>query len=176
VARVVALRQERAALLGYPNFAAYVLEDQTAKTPATVNKLLRQLARRGGLGPREAADLQQLIDAEQAAKQPSFGCSPGTGLLRRQGARGQVRLRREPAQALLEISSVLEQRRVLRRRPALRPELQARTDLPVYHDDVRVYDVFDADGKPAGHLHRRPVRPPNKRGGAWMNAYVSQSR
>jgi peptidyl-dipeptidase Dcp len=50
-----------------------------------------------------------------------------------------------------------------------------RTDLPKYHPDTWIYDVFDADGSSCD-LHLRPVcARPSKRGGAWMNSYVSQS-
>jgi peptidyl-dipeptidase Dcp len=65
VARTMRLRAERAALLGYPDFASYGLEDQTARTPAAVNAMLRQLAPAAVANARrEAADLQARIDAE----------------------------------------------------------------------------------------------------------------
>lgn len=51
-----------------------------------------------------------------------------------------------------------------------------RTDLPVYHDDVTVYDVFDADGSQLAIFIFDPYARASKRGGAWMNSYVSQSK
>jgi peptidyl-dipeptidase Dcp len=74
VSRVLTLRQERAALLGYATPADYTLEEETAKSATAVNALLRQLAPAAVASARaEAAELQKLIDADQAAKQqPSF--------------------------------------------------------------------------------------------------------
>ena len=70
VLRMVKLRAERAALLGYANHAAYQLEDQTAHDVATVNKLLAQLAPPAVANARkEAADMQQLIDQEKGGFQ-----------------------------------------------------------------------------------------------------------
>jgi peptidyl-dipeptidase Dcp len=50
-----------------------------------------------------------------------------------------------------------------------------RTDLPVYHPDVRVFEVYDADGSPLGLFLADMYARPSKRGGAWMNEYVGQS-
>ncbi len=65
-------------MMGYPNYAAYVLEDETAKTPQAVNAMLGQLAPAAvANAQREAADLQAMIDAEQKAKgQPTFKLEP----------------------------------------------------------------------------------------------------
>ena len=78
VSKVVKLRVERAALLGYPDYAAYSLADQTAKTPAAVNAMLGQLAPAAvANAKREAADLQAMIDKEQAATgEPTFQLEP----------------------------------------------------------------------------------------------------
>ena len=93
--RIAKLRAERAALLGYPNHAAYQLDEQTAGSVDAVNKLLAQL------GPpavanarREAAAMQKLVDAETARLQAR---GLGLGLLRREGAQGALRLRRVAA-------------------------------------------------------------------------------
>ena len=69
------LRAEKAALMGHPNFAAYGLGNQTAKTPEAVNAMLRQLAPAAVANARrEAAELQAMIDAEQQAA----GCAGGS--------------------------------------------------------------------------------------------------
>ena len=72
------LRAQKAQLLGYPNWAAFVLEDETAKTPQAVNDMLGKLAPPAVANARrEAADLQAMIDKEQAAKgQPTFKLEP----------------------------------------------------------------------------------------------------
>ena len=81
VLKIAKLRAERAALLGYPNHAAYVLEDQTAKDATAVNKLLAEFAKPAVANARrEGADIQQVIDAEKAASSwpPTTGRSTAT--------------------------------------------------------------------------------------------------
>ena len=97
----------------------------------------------------------------------------GLGLLHREGAPGQVRLRRVAAQAVLRDEERAGERRVLRRQPALRPDLQGAqrpAGLPPGH--VRVYDVFDEDGKQLAIFIADMYARESKRGGAWMNSYV----
>jgi peptidyl-dipeptidase Dcp len=78
VAKVVKLRAEKAKLLGYPTYAAYSLEDQTARTPEAVNDMLGKLAPPAvANAKKEAADMQAIIDKEQAAKgEPTFKLEP----------------------------------------------------------------------------------------------------
>ena len=96
VAKVMKLRADKATLLGYPNYAAYSLEDQTAKTPQAVNDMLGKLAPPAvANAKREAADMQALIDKEQAAKgQPTFKLEPWDwAYYAEKGAPGALRLR-----------------------------------------------------------------------------------
>ena len=82
IAQIVKLRAERAALLGYANHAAYVLEDETALTPAAANGMLQQLAPPAVANARkEAADMQALIDAQAKADRTASrsSCSRGIG-------------------------------------------------------------------------------------------------
>ncbi|HEX7990696.1 MAG TPA: M3 family metallopeptidase, partial [Stenotrophomonas sp.] len=78
VSRIMTLRAEKAALMGFPNFASYSLGNQTAKTPEAVNAMLGQLAPAAVTNAkREAADLQAMIDSEQkAAGKPTFELQP----------------------------------------------------------------------------------------------------
>ncbi|MBA3486659.1 MAG: dipeptidyl carboxypeptidase II, partial [Lysobacter sp.] len=78
VATVVKLRAEKAAMLGHPTYAAYVLEDETAKSPHAVNEMLAKLAPAAVANARrEGAAIQQMIDKEQAAKgEPTFQLQP----------------------------------------------------------------------------------------------------
>ena len=120
-----------------------------------------------------------MIDAEQAAKGAADFklAAVGLGLLRREGAQGAVRLRRDAAQALLRARPRAPERRVLRRATSstASPSRSAH-DLPVYQPDVRVFEVFDADGSRWRSSSADYVRAPvNKQGGAWMNSYVDQS-
>jgi peptidyl-dipeptidase Dcp len=78
VSQVLKLRAERAKIMGYPNHAAYVLEDETARNPQAVNAMMAKLAPPAVTNAkREAVDMQAVIDTEQPAKgQPSFKLEP----------------------------------------------------------------------------------------------------
>lgn len=178
VSRVMALRQERAALLGYATPAAYVLEEETARNAETVNALLRKLAPAAVASARqEAAALQQLIDSEQAAKN-----QPGFALQAWDWSHYADKLRaakygfdESQLKPYLEITSVLERGVFFAAEKLYGITFKRRTDLPVYRDDVRVYDVFDNNGKQLAIFLADLYARPSKRGGAWMNAYVGQN-
>src|SRR5690606_9268015 len=78
VSKIMQLRLERANMLGYPDYASFVLADETAKTPQAANEMLGRLAPAAvANAKREAADLQAMIDREQAAKgEPTFQLEP----------------------------------------------------------------------------------------------------
>jgi peptidyl-dipeptidase Dcp len=178
VARVLTLRQERAALLGYATPAAYVLEEETAKSAEAVNAML------GKLGPaavasakQEAAELQKLIDTDQAArKQPSFALQPWDWSYYSDKLRAaKYGFDESQLKPYLEITSVLERGVFFAANQLYGISFKRRTDLPVYRDDVRTYDVFDNNGKQLAIFIADLYARPSKRGGAWMNAYVGQN-
>lgn len=179
IAQVLKLRAERATLLGYPNHAAYVLEDETARTPQAVNAMLAKLAPAAvGNAKREAVDMQAVIDAEQKTKgQPSFKLEPWDWAFYAEKVR-QERYNFDESQLkpYLEMKNVLENGVFFAANQLYGLTFKQRTDLPVYNPDVLVYDVFDADGKQLSIFLADMYARPSKRGGAWMNAYVSQSK
>lgn len=178
LARVMTLRAERAALLGYATPADFVLEEETAKSPATVNKLLRQLAPAAIASARqEAAELQKLIDSDQAARQqPSFALQAWDWSYYAEKLRAaKYGFDESQLKPYLELTSVLEKGVFFAANQLYGISFKRRTDLPVYRDDVRVYDVFDTDGKQLAIFIADLYARPSKRGGAWMNAYVGQN-
>ncbi|NCT84135.1 MAG: M3 family metallopeptidase [Comamonadaceae bacterium] len=178
VSRVMTLRQERAALLGYATPAAFVLEEETAKSADTVNALLRQLAPAAMASARqEAAELQKLIDSEQAAKkQPSFALQAWDWSYYSEKLRAaKYGFDESQLKPYLEMTSVLEKGVFHAAHQLYGISFKRRTDLPVYRDDVRVYDVFDTDGKQLAIFIADLYARPSKRGGAWANAYVGQN-
>lgn len=173
LARIVELRAERAELMGYEHHAAYSLQNQTARTAEAVNERLGSLAPLAVANAREeAADLQALIDAEghdfelQAHDWAYFA----EKLREQRYAFDASRLK-----PYFELNSVLEDGVFYAANRLYGISFRERTDLPLYHEDARVWEVTDADGEPLalfiGDFHARP----SKRGGAWMNAYVPQS-
>ena len=178
VARVMTLRQERAALLGYATPAAFVLEEETAKSAEAVNALLRQLAPAAvASAKQEAAELQQLIDKEQAAKgQPSFALQAWDWSFYAEKLRAaKYGFDESQLKPYLEVNSVLERGVFFAAQQLYGITFKRRTDLPVYQSDVRVYDVFDTNGKQLAIFIADLYARPSKRGGAWMNAYVGQN-
>jgi peptidyl-dipeptidase Dcp len=178
VSRIMTIRAEKAALMGFPNFAAYSLGNQTAKTPEAVNAMLGQLAPAAvANAKREAGDLQAMIDAEQkAAGKPTFELQPWDWAFYSEKVR-QAKYDFDESQLkpFFELRSVLEDGVFFAAGKEFGLTFKQRTDLPVYHDDVTVYDVFDADGSQLAIFIFDPYARESKRGGAWMNSYVSQS-
>ena len=150
IAEMLALRAERARLLGYETFAHYRLDDAMAKTPQAVRGLLDRVwaparARRARRPRRHAGDGAGRGRQLRAR-------AVGLALLRREAAQGALRRRRGDDQALLP-ARPHHRGGVRHRRPAVRPDLRARApDVPAWHPDVRVWEVRDADGR-----HMRPV-------------------
>ena len=173
VSRIARLRAERAALLGYPNHAAYSLERQTARTVGAVNERLASLAPAAVANARrEAADLQAIaaaggLDHEVAAWDWAYFTE-------------QVRAERyafdtAALRPYFEMDNVLRNGVFHAANRLYGLTFQERTDLPVYHPDVRVFDVIDADGEPLALFLADFYARPSKRGGAWMSSFVSQS-
>jgi len=173
VLQLAKLRAERAALLGYSSHAAYMLEDQTAHDTEAVNKLLGEFAKPAvNNARREAADIQQVIDAEKggfelAAQDWAFYADK---VRKARYAFDQNQLR-----PYFELNSVLENGVFYAANKVYGLTFKERKDLPVYNPDVRVWDVFDADGKQLAIFMGDYYARSNKRGGAWMNGYVNQS-
>jgi peptidyl-dipeptidase Dcp len=179
VSKVIKLRAERAALLGYPNHAAYALEDATAKTPQAVNDMLGKLAPAAvANATREAAELQKMIDQEQAAKgEPTFQLEPWDWAFYSEKVRAaKYNFDESQLKPYFEMKNVLENGVFFAATQLYGITFKERTDLPKYRDDIWTYDVFDADGKQLAIFIFDPYARESKRGGAWMNSYVSQSK
>lgn len=183
ISRFASLRAERAALLGYATHADFELEVQTAKEVKTVNALLRQLAPAAVASARqEQAALQQLADREQdQAGQPRFALQAWDWSFYSERLRAvQHGYDGEQLRPYLELQNVLERGVFHAANQLFGLTFKRRTDLPVYHPDVQVWEVFAPGGEKAGKtqalllldLYARP----SKRGGAWANGYVRQSK
>ncbi|MDB6100391.1 MAG: dcp2 [Gammaproteobacteria bacterium] len=179
ISQIVRLRAERAALLGYPNHAAYQLEDESAANPAAVHRILSELAPVALARARQdAADMQQLIDAEAAANHTApFALAPWDWAFYSEKLRS-ARFDFDQAQVkpYFELEHVLRDGVFYAAQQLYGLQFQERTDLPVYHPDVRVFEVFDADGAPLALFLGDYFARDNKQGGAWMNSFVRQSR
>ena len=171
--RVAKIRAERAQLLGYENHAAYTLEDQTARTTEAVNERLASLAPAAvANAQREAADLQAMIDSEGG----DFELAAWDWDFYTEKVR-QDRYDFDESQLkpYLELNNVLNNGVFYAAEQVFGITFKERIDLPVYQEDVRVWEVFDTDGSTLALFIGDFYARSSKRGGAWMNAYVSQS-
>ena len=173
ISRMAHLRAERAALLGYPNHAAYVLNEQTAQTVEAVNARLASL-----VPPAVANASRELLDLQAVAvREDSEGSVAASDWAYFTEKIRALRYEFDASELrpYFEMNRVLEEGVFFAAHQLYGLTFEERTDLPVYHPDVRVWEVLEADGAPLGLFLADYYARPSKRGGAWMNAYVSQS-
>ncbi|MYC60464.1 MAG: M3 family metallopeptidase [Gammaproteobacteria bacterium] len=173
VTEVLRLRAERARLLGYENHAAYILEDETAGSVGAVNQRLAELAPPTVANARrEAADLQQMIDdSGEDFTLAAWDWAYYTEILRAE----RFDFDESQLRPYFELDNVLLLGVFFSAEHLFGITFEERFDLPVYQEDVRVFEVFDVTGETLGLFIADFYARANKRGGAWMNAYIAQS-
>jgi peptidyl-dipeptidase Dcp len=163
IARLAQLRAQRAQLLGFPNHAAWKLQDQMAKTPDAAMKFLDALVPAAtAKAASEGKDIQDLIEAQKGG----FTLQPYDWNFYSE----QVR------KAKFELNNVLENGVFYAATQLYGITFKERKDIPVYQADVRVFEVSDADGKPLALFYCDYFKRDNKNGGAWMSNFVDQSK
>ena len=174
LANVIKLRAERAQLMGYNNHAAYSLENQTAQTPKAVNERLSSLAPKAVANAnKEATDLQKMIDAEDGSfKLASWDWDFYTEKVRAD----RYNFDASQLKPYFEMDNVLQNGVFYAATQLFGITFNERFDLPVYQEDIRVFQVFNEDGSVLALFIFDGYARSSKRGGAWMNAYVSQSK
>ena len=178
VADILKLRAQKAALLGYPNWAAYELAEETAQDTKHVNDILGQLSKASlAKAKKDAADLQALIDRQaKAAGTKSFKLEPWDWeFYDEQLRRERLHFSDADVKPYFEMNHVLEDGVFYAANQIYGISFFERKDLPVYQQDVRVFDVRDADGSTMAIFIFDPFKRDNKQGGAWMSNYVDES-
>ncbi|ABI38433.1 peptidyl-dipeptidase Dcp. Metallo peptidase. MEROPS family M03A [Shewanella sp. MR-4] len=173
VSRLAQLRAERAALLGYENWASYRLAPQMAKTPEAVYSMF------GSMVPavvtnteKEAADIQAMIDKTGG----KFELAPWDWEFYAEKVRQEkYALDANSIRPYFEFNRVLEDGVFYTLKELYGVTLKPRPDLPVYHPDVKAYEMFDADGSSMAIFYADYFAREGKRGGAWMSSFVGQS-
>jgi peptidyl-dipeptidase Dcp len=173
IVEILALREESAKLLGYPTFAAYRLEDSMAKTPQAVRGLLERVwepARERTLKDRDA--LQEMI-AEEGG---NFALAPWDWRYYAEKLR-QVRANFDDAaiKPYLSLDRMIEAAFDCASR-LFGLSFTERKDVPVWHPDVRVWEVKDRDGKHKALFYGDYFARPSKRSGAWMTSLRDQQK
>ena len=167
------LRLQKANLMGKKSFAEWRLQDQMAKNPATAMDLLAKIAKPAVLRAKEEAkEIQKLIDGQQGG----FKLEPWDwNFYSEQVRKAKYDLDESEIKPYFEVTTVLEKGVFFAAKQMYGITFKVRTDLPVYHPDVKVYEVFDKDKKSLAIYYLDFYTRDNKSGGAWMNNFVSQS-
>jgi peptidyl-dipeptidase Dcp len=170
--KTVKLRAERAQLLGFDNHAAYRLTTQTAKTVNAVNERLAMLAPAAvANAKKEQADLEAIAAKDGVKALKSWDWDFYTEKVRAE----RYAFDASQLKPYLELNTVLNDGVFYAATKLYGITFKERTGLPVYHPDVRVFEVFEESGDTLAFFLFDPYARPSKRGGAWMNAYVPQS-
>jgi peptidyl-dipeptidase Dcp len=174
IARLAQLRAQKAKLLGYPNYAAWKLEDQMAKTPEAAMKFMDSLvAGATGKAFAEGKDIQAVIDSQNGG----FELEPWDwDFYAEQVRKAKYDLDQTQIKPYFELNNVLENGVFYAANQLYGITFKERKDIPVYQPDVRVFEVSDADGKPLALWYCDYFKRDNKNGGAWMDVFVGQSK
>lgn len=171
---IVRLRAERAALLGYASHSAFVTADETAGSPEAVHELLRKLATPAARNARrEQEALQAIIDAEP---EPFPLEAHDWAFYTEKVRQAEYDLDRAALRPWFDAERVLQDGVFYAATALYGITFTERGDLHAYHPDARVFEVHNEDGSPLGLFILDLYTRDTKRGGAWMNSIVSQSR
>ncbi|HEX2140358.1 MAG TPA: peptidyl-dipeptidase Dcp [Woeseiaceae bacterium] len=173
IQRLVEIRAHQARLLGFPTYADYVLVERMAKTPENAIDLLTDIVPAATAKARaEAARMQEIIDREGGDFELA---AHDWGYYAEQVRRAEYDLDESQIKPYFEMNRVLEDGVFYAANRLYGLTFKEREDIPVYHPDVRVFEVFDADGEPLALFYADYFKRDNKSGGAWMSAFVSQA-
>jgi len=173
VARLVKVRAEKAELLGYENWASYGLETQMAKTPQAVFNML------GSMAPavvektkKEANAIQKMIKH----KGGDFELQPWDWAYYAEFVRKELyNIDESEVKQYFEFERVLNDGMFYTMERLFGIRFEARPDLPVYHPDVKAYELFDTKGESLAIFYTDYFSRDGKSGGAWMDVFVAQS-
>jgi peptidyl-dipeptidase Dcp len=173
VQKMALLRLQKAKLMGKKSFAEWRLQDQMAKEPAAAMDLLAKIAKPAVTKAKaEAKQIQTVINAQKE----QFKLEPWDwDFYSEQVRKAKYDLDESQIKPYFEISTVLEKGVFFAAQEMYGITFKVRKDLPVYHPDVVVYEVFDKDGTSIAIYYLDFYTRDNKNGGAWMSNFVSQS-
>jgi len=174
IERISQIRVKKANLLGFPNYAAWKLQDQMAKTPEAVEEFFAKLVPSATAKARgEAADIQALIDKQNGG----FTLQPGDwNYYSEQVRKSKYNLDESEIKPYFELNKVLENGVFYAANQLYGLTFKERHDLPVYQKNVRVFEVFDKDNSSFALFYCDYFKRDNKSGGAWMSNMVGQSK
>ena len=180
VCEIAKLRAEQAAIMGYPNYASYSLERAMAKNPDNVYAFLKNLI--GQYSPKADEETMAIEVFAHNAKLTSNPL-PITESLEpydrfyysAKMKKAMLNISDDEVKPYFNVDSVLVNGVFYAANRVYGLTFKERKDIPTYHPDMRVFEVFDKDGQSMALFYGDYYRRPSKRGGAWMDAFTKQS-
>ena len=174
VSEIAKLRAEQGELMGYPNYAAYSLEKTMAKTPENVYAFLKNLIAQ--YKPAADAETKAIEEFARKTEGPDFKLEPYDRFYYSAKMKSQMlNISDDEVKSYFNVDSVLINGVFYAANRAYGLTFKQRTDIPTYHPDMKVFEVFDKSGKPKALFYCDYFRRPTKRGGAWMDGFAKQS-
>ncbi|MCR4582677.1 MAG: M3 family metallopeptidase [Prevotella sp.] len=175
VCEIARLRAEQAALMGYDSYADYSLENTMAKTPENVYAFLKSLISQ--YAPKADAETKAIENFARKTEGPDFKLEPYDRFYYSAKMKKQLLdVSDEEVKPYFNVDSVLLNGVFYAASRAYGLQFKERTDIPLYHPDMKAYEVSGKDGQPKALFYCDYYRRPTKRGGAWMDALAKQSR
>ncbi|MFY7671519.1 M3 family metallopeptidase [Tenacibaculum sp. MEBiC06402] len=174
VKEMVTLRAQKAKILGFDNYASWSLQGTMASTPDKVFDMFNNLI--PGSLEKAASEVKE-IQAEIKKNGGDFKLTPyDWNFYAEKVRKSKYSLDEEEVKQYFEITNVLEKGVFFAATKLYGLTFKKRTDIPVYHPDVVVYEIFEEDGSKLGLYYGDFFARDSKRGGAWMSAFVKQSK
>ncbi|MGI6242896.1 MAG: M3 family metallopeptidase [Prevotella sp.] len=175
VVEIAKLRAEKGELMGYKDYASYSLERTMAKNTDNVYRFLKQLI--SAYAPMADAETRAIEAYARKTMGNDFELQPYDRFYYSAKMKKELfNFSEDDVKPYFNIDSVLVNGVFYAAHRAYGLSFKERTDIPTYHKDMKVYEVFDKDGKSMALFYGDYFRRPTKRGGAWMSSFAKQSR
>ena len=175
VSEMAKLRAEQAELMGYPCYAAYSLDNTMAKTPENVNSFLKSLV--AAYKSKADAETKAIEAFAQKTEGADFKLEPYDRFYySAKMKKAMLDISDDEVKPYFNVDSVLLNGVFYAANRVYGLTFKERTDIPTYHPDMRVFEVFDKDGQSLALFYGDYYRRASKRGGAWMDGFAEQSR
>ena len=172
---IAKLRAEQAEIMGYPNYASYSLDNTMAKTPENVYAFLKNLISQ--YSPKAAAETKAIEDFARKTLGQDFQLQPYDRFYYSAKMKKQLlNVSDDEIKPYFNVDSVLINGVFYAANRVYGLTFKERKDIPLYHPDMKAFEVIDKDGKTKALFYCDYFRRPSKRGGAWMDGFQKQSR
>ena len=175
VCEIAKLRAEQAEIMGYPNYASYSLEKAMAKTPENVYAFLKNLIK--AYSPKADAETKAIEEFARQTEGADFQLQPYDRFYYSAKMKKQLLdVSDDEVKPYFNVDSVLTNGVFYAANRAYGLTFKERKDIPLYHPDMKAFEVIDKDGSTKALFYCDYYRRPTKRGGAWMDGFAKQSR